>query len=61
MMYYELKKVFSRTSSQIALFLLLAVTGLTCFFAMDVSYVNKNGDTEHGFAAVSKLKEERKK
>ncbi len=55
MMYYELKKVFSRTGSQIALFLLLA-----CFFAMDVSYVNKNGDTEHGFAAVSKLKEDRK-
>lgn len=61
MMYYELKKVFSRTGSQIALFLLLAVTGLAGFFAMDVFYVNKNGDTEHGSAAVSKLKEERKK
>lgn len=61
MMYYEVKKVFSRTGSQIAMILLLAVTGLICFLAMDVTYVNENGDTENGSAAAAKLKDAQKK
>lgn len=53
---YELKKVFSRRSSRIALILLLALLGVTCYFAMNVSYVNETGDTEKGFSAISRLK-----
>ena len=39
MMRYEVKKVFSRTSSKIAVLVLFLVMGITCFFALDVSYV----------------------
>lgn len=56
MMKYEIKKVFCRASGQIALVLLLGVLGITCFFAMDVSYINENGDSESGPAAIAKLK-----
>ncbi len=53
---YELKKVFSRTSSKIAVLLLLVVVGITCYFTTDVSYVNEKGDTEKGPAAISELR-----
>lgn len=53
---YEIKKVFSKTSSRIAIALLLAIIGLTCFFAADVSYVDENGVTQSGPAAVARLK-----
>ncbi len=42
MIKYELKKVFLRTGSRIALLVLLLVTGITCFFAANISYVNEN-------------------
>lgn len=48
MVKFEIKKVFCRTSARIALLLLLAVLGVTCFLAMDVSYINENGDRESG-------------
>lgn len=57
---YELKKVFSKPSSKIALVLLAAMLCITCWFAADVSYVNESGETEHGFAAVRQLREEQK-
>lgn len=53
---YEWKKVFSRTSSKLALLLLLLVTGITCYFAVNVTYVDKNGETITGPSAVSALK-----
>ncbi len=57
MIFYEIKKVFSRMSSRIALLLLLATLILTCFLAVgDVSYVNEYGETETGIHAIQKLK-----
>lgn len=60
MVKYEIKKVFSRPSSKIALLLLLFVMGVSCFFAVHVSYVNENGDTETGPAAAAALREAQK-
>lgn len=56
MIKYELKKVFLRTSSRIALGVLLLVIGITTFFAANISYVNENGETTSGPAAVASLK-----
>lgn len=56
MLKYELKKVFARTSNKIALLILLAVMGVTCYFAMGVSWVDENGDTHSGPAAVARLR-----
>ena len=56
MLKYELKKVFSRTSNRIALLLLLAVMGVTCYFATGVSWVDENGDTHSGPVAVARLR-----
>ena len=52
----EIKKVFSKTSSKIAVLLLLFVVGITCFFGMNVSYVDEKGDSKNGPAAVARLK-----
>lgn len=56
MIKYEIKKVFSKRSSRAALVLMLFVMGITCFFAADASYVDKNGDTIKGPKAVAALK-----
>lgn len=56
MIKYEIKKVFLRKSSKIALFVLLFVIGITCFFAADVSFVDENGDTMEGPKAAAALK-----
>lgn len=53
---YELKKVFAKTSNRIALLLLLMILGVTCYFAMGVSWVDENGDTRRGPAAVAQLR-----
>lgn len=53
---YEIKKVFSKTSSKIAVILLFAAMGITLFFALDVSYVDEAGNSQNGPAAISKLK-----
>ncbi|MCI8598684.1 MAG: hypothetical protein HFJ10_09630 [Lachnospiraceae bacterium] len=55
-MKYELKKVFLRTSSRVALCVLLAVMGITCFFVTRISYVDENGDSTAGPAAIASLK-----
>ena len=60
MLRYEWKKVFGKTSSRIALLILLAVMGVTCFFASDVSWVDENGDTHSGPGAVARLREAQK-
>ena len=53
---YEIKKVFSKKSSKIALIVLLIIMGITCFFASDVTYVDGEGITQNGPSAVSALK-----
>lgn len=60
MLRYELLKIFTRRSSQIALLLLAAVLGVTCGFALDVGFVNEQGETEKGPAAVTALKQAQK-
>lgn len=60
MFQYEIKKVFSKTGSKIALLLLLGLVALCCFFASRVTYIDENGDHETGPAAAAKLKEVRK-
>ena len=56
MIKYEIKKVFAKTSSKIAVMLLFIVIAITCFFALDVSYVDENGDSQKGWTAVLALK-----
>lgn len=58
---YEIKKVFSKMSSKIAIILLLVITAITCWLAMDVPYVNERGEEEAGYTAVRKFREEQKK
>lgn len=53
---YEIKKVFSKKSSKIAIIILLFVMGITCFFAMDVEYVDENGHSQSGISEVAKLR-----
>lgn len=57
---YEIKKVFSKTSSKIALLVLAIIMGVTCFFATGISYVDENGDSRSGPAAVARLREVKK-
>ncbi len=57
---YEMKKVFSKRSSKTAILLLLVIVGITCWFAIDVSFVNESGETETGYGAVRQLKEKQK-
>ncbi len=62
MLMYELKKIFIKRSGKIAVLLLLGLLGLTSYFAVcDVKYVNEQGQTEGGAAAVRRLRQERKK
>lgn len=61
MIYYELKKVFSRTSNKIAILFLIILLISTCYSAIrKVSYVNEKGNTEIGFAAIQKIKKAKK-
>lgn len=57
---YEWKKVFSRTSSKMALLLLIVAVGILCYFSCNVSYVNESGETENGFLAVAALRADQK-
>ncbi len=57
---YELKKIFSRTGSRVALVLLAVFMGLTCYFAAGVGWVDGNGDEHKGMVAVSELRKAQK-
>lgn len=61
MVKFEIKKVFLRRGNQIAVALLAVLLCVVCFFAGNISYVNESGETETGFGAVKKLREEQKK
>ncbi len=53
MLKYELKKIFSRTGNKVALLLLFALICYTSFFALGVSWVDENGESQRGPAAVA--------
>lgn len=59
-MKFEIKKVFLRRANQIAVALLAVLLCVVCFFPGNVSYVNEAGETEKGFRAVRKLREQQK-
>lgn len=60
MTYYELKKVFVKTSSKAALGALLILLIVFSFFSVNsVNYVNENGETEKGRAAAASLRQEK--
>ncbi len=60
MVYYEIKKVFSKTSNKIAVLFILVLLGLMTGFAIHVQYVNEEGNMEYGISAARKLKELKK-
>ncbi len=61
MTYYEIKKVFSKRGSKIALVFIFAVIAVVLYFIIgENEYVNNNGDAERGFAAISKIRELKK-
>lgn len=61
MLYYELKKIWVRPGTKIAMLILAVMLALTCYFAIhDVYYVNENGENEYGLEAIHKLKAAKK-
>ncbi len=61
MLYYELKKIWVRPGTRIAMLILIGMLAITCYFAVHgVYYVNENGDNEYGIAAIQKLKAAKK-
>lgn len=61
MVYYEIKKVFSKMSSKIALAIILVTVAVACWFATaGVSYIDEKGEAKNGIAAIQKLRETRK-
>lgn len=56
MLRYEIKKIFTRPSNKIALFLMLLLLGYSCWFAANISYVNEQAENEHGPKAVRQLR-----
>lgn len=53
---YEIRKVFSKAGSKIAVIILLMVMGITCFFASNISWVDEEGNSQNGLSAVSQLR-----
>lgn len=60
MLKYELKKVFAKTSSKVAVILLIALVCITCWLSMHIYFVNESGEKEYGFSAVRQLREMQK-
>lgn len=61
MVYYEIKKIFSKTSSKIAVLILVILLGMTIKSTFsNVFYVNEEGNEEYGISAIHKLKEMKK-
>ncbi|MDE5779140.1 MAG: ABC transporter permease subunit [Lachnospiraceae bacterium] len=60
MVYYEIKKVFSKTSNKIAVLILIFLLGLVSSSAVHVEYTNEEGNHESGNSAIHKLKEMKK-
>ncbi|MFR4430424.1 MAG: hypothetical protein ACLT4D_14180 [Blautia faecis] len=61
MVFYEMKKIFSKSSSKAALVFLGFALCLIIYFAMgEVSYVNPEGEGTKGIAAARRLEKEKK-
>lgn len=61
MVRYELKKVLGTTGGKIALLLMAAVVLVTFYFAgPSVEWVNEQGESETGFAAIAQLRQAKK-
>lgn len=61
MTYYEIKKVFSKNGSKAALAIIVIVISVVLYFIIgENEYVNQNGETEMGVAAISKVRELKK-
>lgn len=57
MLYFEIKKVFSKQTNKIAIILLAGIMVVTAYLAIsNVKWVNENGETEYGISAIRKLK-----
>lgn len=57
---FELTKILRKTSSKIALLILVGVLILSCYLTADVSWVNEQGTKEYGHAAAMKLRSAKK-
>lgn len=56
MLYYELKKIWVRPGTKIAMLILAGMLAVTCYFAIHgVYYVDENGDNEYGIEAIRRL------
>ena len=60
MIRYEIKKVFGRAGNRVVLAILAAVLLLNCFFAVNVTYVDRSGNSQSGIAAARRLRAEKK-
>lgn len=62
MTYYELKKVLTKTGSKAAIGVVLVITVIMSYLAVnDVTYVKPDGESEQGRKAAVKLREEKEK
>ncbi len=60
MVWFEIKKIFSRTGNKIALLLLAALLSLTCFLTVgSVEYVDEQGESASGIEAARHLREDK--
>ncbi len=62
MLYYEFRKILSKTGNRIALLALLVLLGVTCYFAVNgygTSYTDEQGVSRQGISYVRKLREAR--
>ena len=59
MLWYEIKKVFTRTGGKIALALLAGILIVVSMIAVNfVDWVDENGDSHTGYGAVLRLQKE---
>ena len=56
MMKYEMKKALGKTGGKVALLVLALTLVISCGLCLNVGYVNDNGETEKGPAAIAQLK-----
>ena len=62
MVWFEIRKVFSRTSGKIALAVMVAVLAVTCWLAVShIDYVKEDGDIVTGIRAVRMLRRDKEK
>ena len=62
MVWFEIRKVFSRTSGKIALAVMAAVLAVTCWLAVShIDYVKEDGDIVTGIRAVRMLRRDKEK